>query len=648
MKLLSDFQTWLTALCGVSLVAAVVNGNPIFAYSAVLFGSYFAIRAAWESLKERSLDVNFLMVFAAVGSVALGHPIEAGVLLFLFSLSSTLESYAMARTKNAIEGLIRLRPEKAIRIGASGDESVNVTDLKIGDRVRVLPYETIPIDGTVTEGTSQVDQHAMTGESVPVSCTIGSHVLGGTQNLESMLVMEVKAEVGDTTLEKIVNLVQDAQENKASGEKISAWFGQRYTWFVLAAFGTALLIRFALGQNPATAGYGALTLLVALSPCAVVISTPATTLSALAWAARNGMLIRGGEFIESAGRIDTIALDKTGTLTFGKPILTEICVCTGVPETVGASGRLCIEEDACWAGGPDLSPQAKDLLIAAAAAEQYSTHPLAEAIVLKAREFGLDVPEATDVTSIPGFGVTAKLGGKQITIGQRKFFEQDGKSLDPDFLVHVEELQHKGMTVAVLDFEGKKAVLGLIDQPRAEAPEFLAGLQSLGIKNVLMMTGDTPETARAIGKDLGITDIRAGLLPQDKTAIIEELKSSGRNVMMVGDGINDAPSLASAEVGVAMGAMGSDIALNAADVVLMRDNLNRILSLVQLGKSTNRIIRANLVFATCVIATLTIGSFVFDQFFPNLRNWLLPFAVVGHEGSTVIVILNGLRLLKGP
>lgn len=648
LKLFGDLKVVLTALCGLTLVLSFFGLHPWLPYVSVLFGSYFALKAAYESLRERSLDVNFLMVFAAGGAVAVGHPSEAAVLLFLFSLSSTLESLTLARTKNAIEGLIKLRPETALRVRGGEDETVRVEDLVVGDHVRVPPYQHIPADGIVVSGSTSIDQSAMTGESAPVERIEGDRVLAGTQNLDRMIVFEVQAAVGDTTLEKIVELVRDAQENKASGERISAWFGQRYTFFVIFAFAVSLVIRFLIGQTGDVALYGALTLLVALSPCAVVISVPASTLSALAWCARNGMLVRGGEFIETAGRIDSVLLDKTGTLTEGKPKLVEICVCTGIPETVPASGSLCVEEDACWSRGLAMSDEAREILRIAAAAEQYSTHPIAEAVVAAAREHGIEVPEASEQRAHAGLGVSAQIEGLPVRVGQRRFFEQDGQRLSPDFVVHAEELQSKGMTVAILEYGDRWAALGLRDEPRNEAQDFLRDLRALGIAETEMLTGDTVETARAVADELGIRHVHAGLMPDDKEKIIADKIAAGRQVMMLGDGINDAPSLARANIGIAMGGLGSDVALNAADVVIMQDRLGKVPELIRFGRRTNAIIRANLVFATGVITLLTFGSMVFDTLLPEYRNLLLPIAVVGHEGSTVLVILNGLRLLKGP
>ena len=639
-----NLQTVLTGLCGIALALSFYGPLERAAYVAVLFGAYFALKSAWSSLCDREVDVNLLMVLAAGGAVAVGAPKDAAALLFLFSLSSTLESFAMARTKSAIEGLVKLRPDQAILVQAEGDRKVPVESLKKGDTIRVLPFDHIPSDGTILEGNTSLNQAAMTGESQPVSKQPGDTVLAGTQNLEGMLLVSVTSEVGDSTLEKIVSLVREAQDNKASGERISAWFGQRYTFFVLAAFAVSFIARVNTGNDWSSGFYASLTLLVALSPCALVISVPATTLTALAWAARNGMLIRGGEYIERAGHIDTIAIDKTGTLTTGKPELVEICVCSSLElatvSTEATDNRRCLEETSCWKGGGELSAEASAMLRLAAAAEQYSTHPIAEAIVKAASQQRIVVPEAVGATAVPGLGVTARIDGAEVRVGQRRFFEQDGDELDPHFASHVENIQADGMTVVILQSGARFAALGLRDAPRPEAAEFLQSVKDQGVTRVVMLTGDTEQTARAIAAELQMSEFRAGLLPEGKTQVLEDLAREGCKVMMVGDGINDAPSLARASVGVAMGGLGSDVALNSADVVLMNDRLSRIPQLLRLGKSTNGIIRANLFFASGVIVVLSVFSFV--------GTLPLPIAVLGHEGSTVLVILNGLRLLRGP
>ncbi|MBV6459881.1 MAG: Zinc-transporting ATPase [Fimbriimonadaceae bacterium] len=578
------------------------------------------------------------MVIAAVGAIAVGHAEDAAALLFLFSLSNWLETMAMAKTKSAIEGLIQLRPKTALLLSGGEDVEVPIQDLEVGDKVRVLSFQQIPIDGIVEEGGGEVDEHAMSGESVPVAKSQGSSVFAGTQNLDGTLVIRVSARSTETALERIVKLVEEAQENKASGERISLWFGERYTYFVLLAAGLSLVARLVIGSSMGDAFYASLILLVALSPCALVISTPASTLSALAYAARRGILVRGGEFIETAGQIDVIALDKTGTLTEGKPRLVEVCSCSRELVMAGHEHQ-CSDSDACWHGGDEMSPDARRMLSFAAAAEQYSTHPIAAAIVEAARSFDIDIPEATSSQAVAGLGVRAKIDGRDIRIGQRFFFEREGERLPQAFVHHFERMQAKGMTVAIMEHGNEFAAFGLRDEPRRAAPSIINQLEAQNGLEVVMLTGDTEQTAAAVATELGIANYHSGLMPQDKAALIEQWTSAGKRVMMVGDGINDAPSLAKANVGIAMGGLGSDIAMQAADVVLVQDRIERIPEFMDLGRRTNRIIKANLVFAAGVIVALAFGSLFFKL--------PLPLAVVGHEGSTVLVILNGLRLLSG-
>lgn len=656
MRFLRDPQVVLTALCGIALVVSFFGLHPAVPYAAVLFGSYFALTSAWESLRERRIDVNMLMVLAAIGAIVVplipeahhgSHALtpehgamDAAALLFLFSLSSTLESLAMSRTRSAIEGLVRLRPDQAIRLSPEGEETVPVEALKIGDEVRVPPFEAVPVDGVVRTGAPSIDQSAMTGESVPVALQPGDRVLAGTRNVESAFTLEVASTVGDSTLDKIVALVEDAQENKASGERISSWFGQRYTLFVLAAFVVSFVARSAFGATIDMALYASLTLLVALSPCALVISTPASTLSALALAARKGILVRGGEFIEKAGKVDTLALDKTGTLTVGQPRLVEICVCAPSPVGVGG-GVSCTDDGACWrAGDGPMSTDSATFLRMAAAAEQDSRHPVAVAIRRAASEAGVTIPTVSRQASHPGLGIDATVEGRRVCIGQPRLFRELGIALPKEFEDHARHLEEEGMTLALIAVDDRLAALGFMDQPRPEVGAFLAKAREAGVEEIVMITGDTPVTAASVARQVGISDVRAGLMPTEKTEAVQGLVAQGRTVMMVGDGVNDAPALACANVGVAMGGLGSDIALNAADVVLMHDRLDRIPFLMRLGQMTNRVIRANLIFASAVIVTLTAFSL-----FGKLP---LPIAVIGHEGSTVLVILNGLRLLKGP
>lgn len=602
-------QLLLTTLCGVFLVLGWVIGNP-WPYLSVAAGSYFALASAYESLRQRELDVNFLMVFAAAASVVVGHVSDAAALLFLFSLSSTLEALAMSKTQSAIEGLIKLRPDRATLLENGSERSVPLSELKIGDRIKVAPFSSVPADGLVREGRTSVDQSAMTGEARPVSVQEGEGVLAGTQNLEGLVIVEVTKPHGESTLDKIVGLVAQAQENKGSGERISRWFGQRYTVFVLLAFGISYGVRATLGEPNAL--MASLVLLVALSPCALVISTPATTLSALAWAARNGVLIRGGEFIERLGKVNAVVVDKTGTITAGKFSLSWM------------QG-----ESWCWSEGEPLPDAAKVALANVAAVEGPISHPVAQALVASAAAHQITVPAASGHESVPGHGVRAQVNGAEALVGKRSFAgEGSAEPLKGDD------------TVVYLRYGGQTVSFGLSDRPREEASALVPALAKIGVERVLMLTGDRAGTANAIAAEVGISEVASELLPSDKQTRVEALGKEGLRVLMVGDGINDAPALAQAEVGMAMGGLGSDIALNSADVVLMRDRLDQIPALIRLGRATNRTILVNLVFAAAVIVVLAVSSLFFRL--------PLPLAVIGHEGSTVLVILNGLRLLRGP
>lgn len=638
----TDLRTFLTFLCALFLVMAIVLlPTPLrstfviktLSLASVIAGSVYAIEGAWESLKERRLDVNLLMVLAAAGAVLLGDFFEAAGLLFLFSLSGTLEAMAMSKTKSAIAELMKLRPEEALLIEGDSERMVPVKDLRVGQIVRVAPFDVIPVDGLVSRGASSVDASAMTGESRSVNVSEGDKVLAGTQNLDGLLTIEVSAELGDSTLDKIVALVEEAQENKASGERVSKWFGERYTLFVMASFVVSLAVRlWVLRQAGYVSVYDSLTLLVGMSPCALVISTPATTLSALAWAARNGILVRGGEFIEKAGLTSAIAFDKTGTLTVGRPQLVEVCVCS---EPVSAA----IEEDHCWMGHGEMSNESKDVLAYAAAAERYANHPLALAILNRAEEEKVPRWESDEATVVPGRGIRASVNNKRVLIGSVRLLEQFNLSVPEAMQERISQMQGDGLTASFVAIDDHVVAFGFADQARKEAKPALAKLRELGVKKLLLLSGDNQPTVDAVSAGLGIDSPRGGLLPHEKSDTITELAKT-ENVMMVGDGVNDAPSLAAATVGVAMGGLGSDVALNAADIVLMKDDLAMIPTLIQLGRKTNRVVKANLFFAAGVVVCLTLGSLT--GHLPLLA------AVIGHEGSTVIVILFGLRLLAGP
>lgn len=646
--MLERIQLPLTILCGFFLVLAFVAMAPgvgmgdhhIYAYIAVMFGSVFAIHSGIKAFRDRTLDVNILMILAAIGAVAVGHFEDAAVLLFLFSLSSTLESMAMAKTQSAIEALVRLRPDSAIRVGPTSDETIRVEALEVGDTVRVLPFENIPTDGELVSERANLNEATVTGESIPVERVNGEPVLAGTQNLDHMLLMRVTQRVADSSLERIVGLVREAQENKASGERVSAWFGARYTLFVLVVFALSLAVRLGLGQEWNSVLMNSLILLVALSPCALVISSPAAALSALAFAARKGILVRGGQYMEEAGRVTAVTLDKTGTLTQGKPQIVEVCVSTKrVMVGAGACSSTCDACDciSCWHSGDGLTEDARLALRSAASAEVFSTHPIAEAIVRYTRDLGIDIPEATQQTVVPGKGVEASVENRRVRVGQASFFDAE---LPSAFHDHVAEMRSRGMTVVLVHDENVWAAIGLRDQARPEALGLIKGLRDAGVRRIVMLTGDNHATAMAIATELGIEEVHAGVSPEGKKDLVEQMVASGERVMMVGDGVNDAPALAAAHLGVAMGGLGSEGALRAADVVLVQDRVAMLPIMLRLGKKTNRTIQFNLCFAAGVIIALLIGSL-----FGKVP---LPLAVIGHEGSTALVVLNGLLLLRGP
>jgi len=627
-----DVRICLTSLCGLTLAASLIPGLSSLAYVSAICGSYEAILSAYEALRQKKLDVNLLMVVAALGAVAVGRVADAAALLFLFSLSTTLEAIAISRTRSAIEDLIKLRPAKAWRLQNGQAEHVPVEELRLGDLIRIPAFDAIPADADVVEGQTRIDQSAMTGESIPTPCGPGERIVAGTQNLEGTLLAKVTAVVGDSALDRIVALVKDAQENKASGERISEWFGQRYTIFVLAVFLLSLTVRASLGQPMPDAFYASLTLLVGMSPCALVISTPATTLSALAWCARNGILVRGGEFIERAGKIRCVALDKTGTLTVGRPALREAAFSK---RGIAAGEPTCVVWDGIW----PLPEALKAEIGQAAAVELLSKHPVAVAIVDAAQRADCVIPEISDHQVLSGLGVSACASDGEILVGRESLLAQRGITLPACLAGEMERMVTTGCTVSLVATPSGISVLAFADALRPEAKEFVASLRALGVRRIAILTGDRQDTAAAVAKEVGIDEVSAGLLPGEKTGLVTTISESGP-VMMVGDGVNDAPSLASASVGVAMGGLGSDIAMNAADVVLVHDRIDRIPDIISLGRRTVGTIRVNLAFAGAVIVGLTVTSL--------LTRLPLPIAVVGHEGSTVLVILNGLRMLGGP
>jgi len=594
-------------------------------FGAYLFTGQEGVKSAIASLREKVLDVDVLMVLAALGAALVGAPFEGALLLFLFSFSNVLQRYAMERTHRAIESLLKLRPDTAsVKRGGAVIE-VPVEDLQIGETVVVKPGGQIPVDGELSEGETHVDESSLTGESMPVTKHAGSKLFAGTINQSGGIELTVTKRSDDSALARMVKLVAEAQAEKSQAqrflEKAEQWYAMGVILFTIGVFLVPWLL---WGETFATAFYRAMTIMVVASPCALIISTPATVLSAIGGAARRGILIKGGSHLERASTIDIVAVDKTGTLTVGKPSLTEIVTPQG-----------------SQVFGNELPAAAKELLRVAAALESKSEHPLARAIVVAAEKAGIAAPPATAFQSTAGKGAEATVEGKRYVIGSERWFRENQAAGFASLSESSKTLLEKGRTCVWMglrdgDSVTALAVLAMADTIRPEARELTAQLHRHGVKKVVMLTGDHRLVAKTIADEAGIDEVRAELLPEDKLRVISELKKEGR-VMMVGDGVNDAPALATSDLGVAMGGAGTDVAMETADVVLMGDRLENIPLLLSHSRRARRVLIQNLTLASSVILVLIIAALGFEL--------PLPIGVIGHEGSTVIVCLNGLRLL---
>ncbi|MFB8350107.1 heavy metal translocating P-type ATPase [Streptomyces niveus] len=594
-----------------------LGGAPVW-----LWGPLYAVvyvTGGWEpawagltALREKTLDVDLLMVVAAIGAASIGQVMDGALLIVIFATSGALEALATARTQDAVRGLLDLAPATANRVADDGsEETVATGELVVGDTILVRPGERVGADGRVLEGTSEIDQATITGEPLPVVKETGDEVFAGTLNGTGALRVKVERDAADSVIARIVAMVEEASATKAPTQLFIEKVEQRYSIGMVIATLAVFLVPLALGGELTDSLLRAMTFMIVASPCAVVLATMPPLLSAIANAGRHGVLVKSAVVMERLGQVDAVALDKTGTLTEGTPRVTDVRPLTG-------SG---LDENT--------------LLTLAAGAEHPSEHPLARAVVDAARTRGLGIPETRDFTSAPGVGVTATVDGSAVSVGAPARLLTGG---DDTPAAAVRELEAGGRTAVLVLRDGAPVgVLGIADRLRPGALATIAALTTLTGATPTLLTGDNPRAAAHLAGEVGITDVRAGLLPQDKVAAVRDWEAAGRKVLVVGDGVNDAPALAAAHTGIAMGRAGSDLALETADAVVVRDELATIPTVLNLSRAARRLVTQNLVIAGVFITGLTIW---------DLAGHLpLPLGVLGHEGSTILVALNGLRLL---
>ncbi|MEZ5414773.1 MAG: heavy metal translocating P-type ATPase [Opitutaceae bacterium] len=614
------------AACGVFGLTGFAAGHllPDFPWIArglyflgILTGGWDAAKDSWENLKSGKLDIHFLMIAVALGAMAIGAWGEAVLLLFLFSASGAMEEYALDRTHREVNSLLKSAPKHAVRVESDGHETeVPVEALQVGDLVRVKPGEAFSADGEVTKGRSASDESTLTGEAVPVEKGVGDKVFSGTLNLWGALDFKVGKLPTESTLQKIIRLIQTAQKLRAPSERFTDKFGPGYTYAVIGGSALMFLVWWLGFGVPAfenteavrSAFYRAMTLMVVASPCALVLSIPSAILAAIAWGARHGVLFRGGAAIEKLAAITAVALDKTGTLTTGE---LAVVGCESFPK-----GRE------------------QEVMELAYALEAKSQHPIARAIVRHAKAEGVAMRDLSEFESLTGKGLRGKLNGSSVLLGRRELLESGPLA---EWARNLPQAPAELSEVWVLG-DGMVGRILLQDQIREESKGVLRALHDAGIKTV-MLTGDRRHAAENVARQLGVDEVRAGLSPEDKVAAVQEIRESGHRIAMVGDGVNDAPSLAAADVSVAMGARGSDAALEQAEIILMHDRIENFLSAQRLSRRAVRVIRQNLVISLGVVIVMVLAT--------TFGAVPLAVGVAAHEGSTLVVVINSLRLLFG-
>ncbi|WP_298840813.1 heavy metal translocating P-type ATPase [Clostridium sp.] len=610
---ISAVITVLTLIAGWTHIGLPETLAKVLYGTAVIIGGIFPAKKGLSSLKHGRLTINTLLIVGAIGATYLGLWEEASLLVVIFSLGEVLESYAVDKARGSIQALISLSPQEATVLRNGKELRVSIEQVNIDEIVLLKPGEKVSVDGVVVSGISAIDQSSITGESIPVEKHAGDEIYASTLNGRGALEIKVTKLAEDSTLSKIVELVENAQMKKGNAQNFSERFGAIYTpfMFVLAII-MAVVPPVFFGQPFDAWLYRALVVLVVSCSCSLVLSVPIAIVAGVGNAAKNGVLVKGGIHMETAGKVQVVAFDKTGTLTTGKPTVTDVVALEGLSD--------------------------EKLLKIAGTLEVRSEHPLADVILKLISEKGLELETIDEFMSITGRGAKGMIDGEQYYIGNPRLFKEIGVPVD-GHIEQIEHLQDEGKTVILVG--NLKQILGMIavsDQPKENAIKAISKLKKLGIKEIVMLTGDNKVTGEAIGRRLGVDEVRAELLPEDKISAIKALQEGHSTVAMVGDGVNDAPALAQADVGVSMGIAGTDVALETADIALMADDLNQLVYMVKISRKTVSIIKQNIVFSLAVVAFLVITA---------LFGWIpLTTGLILNEGSALVIIANGVRLLK--